>query len=170
MTLSLKNNLRKGLGLSFGVLILSSMASFISIKSLINNPGLTTQSNATTCYLNNLLFVLKEAETGQRDCLLARKEVEEKEKILPRTIYIAPADYPFLMEKDLSFSLDYSEKVNFSRPAIAVTFMTAAEVFGPQLVYLLLSGSNADGVKGLSVVSRHQGRVLVQTPMSAQVA
>lgn len=98
------------------------------------------------------------------------KEVEEKEKILPRTIYIAPADYHLLIEKDLTFSLDYSEKINFSRPSIDLTFISGAEVFGDKLVCLLLSGSNADGVKGLKMVSRHNGTILVQDPASAQAA
>src|SRR5690349_6456041 len=37
------------------------------------------------------------------------KEAEEKEKIQPGTIYTAPADYHLLIEKDYTFSLDFSE-------------------------------------------------------------
>ena len=40
------------------------------------------------------------------------KEVEEKEKVIPGVIYIAPADYHLLIEHDCTFSLDDSEKVN----------------------------------------------------------
>lgn len=97
------------------------------------------------------------------------KEVEEKELILPRTIYVAPSDYHLLIEKDLTFSLDYSEKVNYSRPSIDVTFQSAAEVFSTQLVCLLLSGSNADGVNGLIAVNGYEGEAVVQDPSSAQV-
>jgi len=97
------------------------------------------------------------------------KEVEEKEKILPRTIYIAPSDYHLLLEKDLTFSLDYSEKVNYSRPSIDVTFQSAAEVYTNKLVCLLLSGSNADGVNGLITVSSYEGETAAQDPTTAQV-
>ncbi|EDM36394.1 protein-glutamate methylesterase [Pedobacter sp. BAL39] len=98
------------------------------------------------------------------------KEVEEKETILPGTVYVAPSDYHLLIELDHTFSLDYSEKINFSRPAIDATFQTAAEVYGAGLVCLLLSGSNADGVEGLKSVKQWGGLATIQDPESAQVA
>lgn len=101
--------------------------------------------------------------------IISVKEVEEKENILPRTIYIAPSDYHLLIEKDHTFSLDYSEKVNYSRPSIDVTFQSAAEAYTDKLVCLLLSGSNADGVNGLITVSSYGGETAVQDPATAQV-
>lgn len=98
------------------------------------------------------------------------KEVEEKEEMLPGTVYVAPSDYHTLIELDHSFSLDYSEKINFSRPAIDATFQTAAEVFQKKLVCLLLSGSNADGVMGLKSVKEWGGVAAIQDPETAQVA
>lgn len=98
------------------------------------------------------------------------KEVDEKEKILPGVIYIAPSDYHLLIEQDHTFSLDYSEKVNYSRPSIDVTFQTAAEVYKTKLVCLLLSGSNSDGVNGLKSVKQWGGIAAVQNPETAQVA
>jgi two-component system chemotaxis response regulator CheB len=61
------------------------------------------------------------------------KEVEEKEKIKPSHVYLAPADYHVLIEKDKTFSLDYSEKLNFSRPSIDISFISAASVYGKKL-------------------------------------
>ncbi|MES2446509.1 MAG: chemotaxis protein CheB [Bacteroidota bacterium] len=101
--------------------------------------------------------------------LLKVKEVEEKEKVLPGSVYIVPSDYHSLIEKDETFSLDYSEKVNYSRPSIDVTFQSAAEVYQDKLVCLLLSGSNADGVNGLITVKRFGGKAIVQDPLTAQV-
>ena len=97
------------------------------------------------------------------------KEVEEKEDIVAGTVYIAPSDYHLLIETNRTFSLDYSEKINFSRPAIDVTFQTAAEVYRDKLVCLLLSGSNADGVHGLKSVKAWEGRAVIQDPETAQV-
>ena len=97
------------------------------------------------------------------------KEADEKEKILNGTIYIAPTDYHLLIENDYTFSLDYSEKVNYSRPAIDVTFQSAAQVYEEGATCLLLSGSNADGVNGLIEVRNYNGTSLVQDPSSAQV-
>jgi len=98
------------------------------------------------------------------------KEADEKEPLLAGTIYVAPSDYHLLIEQDQTFSLDYSEKVNYSRPAIDVTFQTAAEVYGDKLACLLLSGSNADGVNGLKTVKDYGGITLIQDPLTAQVA
>lgn len=101
--------------------------------------------------------------------LLKVKEAEEKEMLLAGTIYIAPSDYHLLIEKDFIFSLDTSEKINYSRPSIDVTFHSAAEVYKDKLVCLLLSGSNNDGVNGLIEVKKFGGEILTQDPASAQV-
>ena len=66
------------------------------------------------------------------------KEADDKEKIQKGIIYLAPADYHLLIEQDMTFALDDSEKVNFSRPSIDVTFEAAAEVFKDKLKCLLL--------------------------------
>lgn len=98
------------------------------------------------------------------------KEADEKEKIIAGTVYIAPSDYHLLIEHDETFSLDYSEKINYSRPSIDATFQTAAEVYKKGLACLLLSGSNADGVDGLKSVKAWGGMALIQDPETAQVA
>lgn len=98
------------------------------------------------------------------------KEADEKETIEAGTIYLAPADYHLLIEKDRSFSLDYSEKVNYSRPSIDVTFETAAEAYGAKAMALLLSGANHDGTAGLIRLKEAGGYVMVQDPLEAQVS
>jgi two-component system, chemotaxis family, protein-glutamate methylesterase/glutaminase len=97
------------------------------------------------------------------------REVEDKDPLLPGIIYIAPADYHLLIEKNHTFSLDYSEKVNFSRPSIDVTFESAAEIYGPRLVAIILSGANEDGSKGLAAVKAAGGVIIAQQPSSAQI-
>ncbi len=114
---------------------------------------------------DNMLTDLLSAKTR-----LHVKEIEEKEKILSTTVYIAPPNYHVLIEKDRTFSLDASEKVNFSRPSIDVVFESAAEVYKENLVCLLLSGANSDGTFGLQHVKQNAGTVLVQKPASAAVS
>ena len=97
------------------------------------------------------------------------REVEEKDPLRAGTIYLCPADYHVLLEKDHSFSLDYSERVHFSRPSIDVTFRSAADVFGPGLIGLLLSGGNADGAEGMQYVQERGGLTVVQDPSTADV-
>jgi two-component system chemotaxis response regulator CheB len=97
------------------------------------------------------------------------KEAEEKEGLQAGFIYIVPSDYHLLVERDLTISLDSSEKINYSRPSIDVTFQSAAEVYGAKLACILLSGSNSDGVNGLIYTKRFGGETAVQDPSSAQV-
>lgn len=98
------------------------------------------------------------------------KEVEEKDKVEPGFIYLAPSDYHLLLEKDATFSLDHTEKVNYSRPSIDVTFESAADLYKDALVGMLLSGANADGVAGLLKIKKLGGRVIIQHPDSAMVS
>ena len=98
------------------------------------------------------------------------REIEDKEKILPSMIYIAPANYHVLIEKEGIFSLDVSEKINYSRPSIDVSFETAADVYGANATALLLSGANADGVAGLKRIKTAGGKAIIQKPSSAEVS
>jgi len=97
------------------------------------------------------------------------KEVEEKETLVPGTVYVCPADYHVLLEQDHSFSLDYSERVHYSRPSIDVSFRSAADVYGEDLLCCLLSGGNADGVDGLEYMKERGGISVVQDPATAEV-
>jgi two-component system, chemotaxis family, protein-glutamate methylesterase/glutaminase len=97
------------------------------------------------------------------------KEIEEKEVPKNGTLYIGPPDYHVLFEKDESFALDYSEKVNFCRPSIDVTFQSAADVFGSSVICILLSGANSDGADGLAYVQGKKGIAIVQNPEDAEV-
>jgi len=97
------------------------------------------------------------------------KEVEDKEPVLPGNIYLAPADYHLLIEKDHTFSLDASEKINFSRPSIDVSMQTAADAYGEGLLAILLSGANDDGTEGFAAVKSAGGLAIAQDPKEAIV-
>lgn len=101
-------------------------------------------------------------------CRVTIKEAEDKEPILPGTVYFAPPDYHLLVEENRHLSLSSEEPVNFSRPSIDVLFESAANVYGNTLLALVLSGANHDGARGACAVSRAGGTVLVQTPDSAR--
>jgi two-component system chemotaxis response regulator CheB len=113
-------------------------------------------------------------ESSLEELLSARtqltiKEVEEKEPVRPGIVYLGPADYHVLVEKDHTFSLDYSERVNYSRPSIDVTFRSAADVYGAGVVALVLSGGNSDGSEGMEYVHARGGFTIVQDPQTADV-
>lgn len=96
-------------------------------------------------------------------------EIEDKTELQNGTIYIVPADYHLLFENKKNLSLDSSEKMNYSRPSIDVTFKSAAEIYGEKMIGVLLSGANADGVEGLAYIKKNNGLVWIQDPETAEV-
>lgn len=59
-----------GLGISLFLLLISSAASYISIKNLINSSRMLRESNHVISALDNTTSLIKDAETGQRGYLL----------------------------------------------------------------------------------------------------
>ena len=96
------------------------------------------------------------------------KEVDEKEKITAGFVYTAPPNYHVLVEEDETFSLSVEERINFARPSIDVFFETAADVYGSQLVGVILTGGNNDGCRGLKVIKDKGGMAIVQDPKTAE--
>ncbi|HEX7365508.1 MAG TPA: chemotaxis protein CheB [Pelobium sp.] len=96
-------------------------------------------------------------------------ECEDKDPIIAGNIYFAPADYHLLIENNYSFSLDYSEKVNYSRPCIDITLKVAADLYKEKLAAILLSGANSDGAEGILYVKEKNGTTIVQHPDSAEI-
>jgi two-component system chemotaxis response regulator CheB len=97
-------------------------------------------------------------------CAMNVREAEDKERLEPATIYIAPPDYHLLVESDHRLSLSSEEPVQFSRPSIDVLFETAADAFGERLVGVVLTGANSDGALGLQSIVEGGGLGLVQRP------
>jgi two-component system chemotaxis response regulator CheB len=97
------------------------------------------------------------------------RPVEDKISLLPGYIYVAPSNYHLLFEKNNLLALDTSEKINYSRPSIDVSFESAAEVYKDKLTGVLLSGSNTDGTKGLIAIKSNGGTIVVQDPNSAEM-
>lgn len=97
------------------------------------------------------------------------KSIEDKTTLKPGFVYIAPSNYHLLFEKDDTLALDTSEKINYSRPSIDVSFESAAEIYGTSLVGILLSGSNTDGTEGLKAIQAAGGKIAVQNPLDADM-
>ncbi|MEO8794210.1 MAG: chemotaxis protein CheB [Daejeonella sp.] len=97
------------------------------------------------------------------------KMADDKESIKSGTVYFAPPDYHLLVETDKTLSLDNSEPVHFCRPAIDVTFQTAADTYQDKLIAILLSGANSDGADGMEYISELNGLTIVQQPEEAEV-
>lgn len=94
-------------------------------------------------------------------------EAFDKQAVEAAHVYVAPADYHLLVERDQSLALSVDPKVKWSRPSIDVTFESAARVWLERLVGVVLSGANDDGADGALAIRRFGGRVVAQDPATA---
>jgi two-component system, chemotaxis family, protein-glutamate methylesterase/glutaminase len=102
------------------------------------------------------------------------KVAEDKEPVVPGTIYFAPPDYHLLVERlpvegRRTFALSIDARVHYVRPAIDVLFESAAEAFRERVMGIILSGANADGAAGLRAIADHGGMAVVQSLETAEM-
>lgn len=100
---------------------------------------------------------------------MSMREIADKDVIANNTVYIVPANYHALIEKEGTFGLDVSEAVWYSKPSIDVTFESAAEVFGGRCTAILFSGANQDGAAGLLKLKEAGSMTIVQHPNDAEM-
>lgn len=99
-------------------------------------------------------------------------EVAGGEEIVPGTVYIAQGDYHLELQRSASgarIHLQQQPPVNFCRPAVDVMFRSAVDVFGGELLAVVLTGMGADGRTGCERVVAAGGTVLVQDEPSSVV-
>ena len=107
---------------------------------------------------------------------IAVREAEDKEMLLPG-LTIAPPDYHLLLDvdcaryvagaPDVRLALSNDALVSYCRPAIDVLFQSAAEVLGPRVAGVVLTGANEDGALGLRAIKAAGGLCAVQSPDEA---
>jgi two-component system chemotaxis response regulator CheB len=78
-----------------------------------------------------------------------------------------PPDYYHLMIDADHFELTVDDMVQYSRPAIDVLFESAARVFGPEVVGVLLTGYGHDGTTGTRAIHAAGGLTIAQDPETA---
>lgn len=107
------------------------------------------------------------AEVFSSHLAMPVKEADDKEPIVPGTLYFAAPGYHLSVENDLTFSFSQEERVHHSRPSVDILFASAADAYENRLVGVLLTGANNDGAEGMARISEYGGLTVVQDPDQA---
>lgn len=108
------------------------------------------------------------AQSFAHRCKMHAREAFDKQRSRAGSIYFAPAEYHLLIESNRHFALSTEPKVRHNRPSIDVFLESASNVFGPELLVVILSGANDDGALGCRHVQERGGRIAVQEPESCE--
>lgn len=95
-------------------------------------------------------------------------DATDKQWIHPGNVYLAPADYHLMVDRDRELSLSVDAAVSYSRPSIDVLFESAADAFVGGTVGVILTGANGDGARGVKRIKERGGFVVVQDPETAE--
>lgn len=106
------------------------------------------------------------AQILERSGPLHASNASNRERVRPGHVYVAPPDMHMLLEPG-RVRLTHGPKENRFRPAVDPLFRSAAAVYGPRVVGVILTGGLDDGTSGLWAVKRLGGVAVVQDPREA---
>lgn len=124
------------------------------------------------------MFTRLLAERLDRTTALVVAEAAGGESAAPGTCWIAPGDRHLVVDPvgtapggvaAARLRLDDGPRENSCRPAVDALFRTAAGVYGPHLLAVVMTGMGQDGLIGSEHVAQAGGQVIVQDEASSVV-
>lgn len=121
------------------------------------------------------LFTQQLAVRLNQHCLLRVREAVEGDPIRPGTIHIARGNWhlqvlaPSRSGSAATLHLAQTPLENHCRPSVDVLFASAATLFGPGVLAVVLTGMGSDGLAGARLVRAKGGLVLVQDQATSAV-
>jgi two-component system chemotaxis response regulator CheB len=104
----------------------------------------------------------------RRNTQLSVSDALDKQWVRRGEVYLAPANYHLLVDREGELSLSVDGAVAHSRPSIDVLFESAAEAYHETLIGVVLTGSNEDGARGAARIKEVGGVVVAEDPASAE--
>ena len=92
-------------------------------------------------------------------------EAEHEESIVPGGVYVAPGGRHMRIARGAAgpmIALGDDPPINFCRPSIDPLLSSAAQVFGPASLALILTGMGSDGAAGAAQIAAAGGTVIAQ--------
>lgn len=105
-------------------------------------------------------------------CALEVKEAEDGDVVKAGRILIAPGDRHLELRRvgtSVVARLSSAPPENFCRPAVDVMFRSVAELYGANVLAVVLTGMGSDGARGVDVLRRGGAEIVVQDEASSVV-
>jgi two-component system chemotaxis response regulator CheB len=119
------------------------------------------------------LFTGALAERLDRCCALRVREAYEGAITEPGTVWLAPGDLHMEIGRtgaeSVQIRLHQKLPVNYCRPSVDLLFKSAAVIYGPGTLAVVLTGMGTDGLAGARQVHEAGGTVLAQDQESSAV-
>ncbi|HEX3938215.1 MAG TPA: chemotaxis response regulator protein-glutamate methylesterase [Xanthobacteraceae bacterium] len=99
-------------------------------------------------------------------------EAEDGEPVLAGGIYVAPGGRHMRVvsgDDGIRIALGDDPPINFCKPAVDALFTSAAAVWGPATLALVLTGMGADGTRGASDIVAAGGSIIAQDEATSVV-
>lgn len=103
-----------------------------------------------------------------RKSRLPVREALPGEPVRTGMVYLAPADFHMVINADRTVSFVDGRRIRHVRSSANPLFESAASVFGPNLIAVVLTGGGSDATDGVQTVTRHGGVVIAQDPETAK--
>ncbi len=136
-----------------------------NLSASVTQPILITQHMPAT-------FTTILAEHIERVAGRPCREAGNGEPVRDGEIYVAPGDYHMVVEKnglDSVLRIVQTPPENFCRPAVDVMLRSLVDVFGAQVLVVILTGMGHDGLRGSEQVVNAGGSVIAQDEESSVV-
>jgi two-component system chemotaxis response regulator CheB len=105
---------------------------------------------------------------NERSYLLV-SEAKENKVPKPGEVWIAPGGVHLVFDVEKKMKYDNSPPHLGVRPAVDITLMSAVEVWGKNVIGVILTGMGTDGSKGCRKVKQAGGKVIVQDKQTSVV-
>jgi len=112
------------------------------------------------------------AERLNLSCKLEVKEAEEGDEVRPGLVLIAPGGKNMRFQRRRTGTrvvLSNQEKSDRYVPSVDAMMESAAEVFGPGTLGVILTGMGNDGTKGMAAIKKVQGQTIAESEETAVI-
>jgi two-component system chemotaxis response regulator CheB len=118
------------------------------------------------------IFIQLLAERMSARCRVPVTVAKSGDVLSPRKVLLAPGEHHMVLRRQgaaVIVELTNEAPVNGCRPAIDLLFKSAAKVYGPAALGVVLTGMGNDGLEGSRAIVEAGGRVIVQDEASSVV-